>query len=225
MEYLFDTANLEAIETYSKYIPITGVTSNPSIIKKEGKVDFFSHMKTIRQMIGRDKTFHIQVSGQDYESMMADADTILNRIDDQVYIKVPVTLEGLQVMRALKSQNVHVTATAIYTRMQGFLALETGADYMAPYYNRMENNSIDPESVINAFAMMIDKYGYKTKILAASFKNMGQVDKALLAGAQAATIGVDIIKSAFANPMIDKAVTDFCADWQFVYGDKMISQL
>ena len=225
MEYLFDTADLAAIETYSKYIPITGVTSNPSIIKKEGNIDFFSHMKKIRQLIGPDKTFHIQVTGQDCDSMMADADTILNRVDDQVYVKVPVTLEGLQVMRTLKAQKIHVTATAIYTEMQGFMALEAGADYMAPYYNRMENNNIDPEAVIRAFAKIIDKYGYKTKILAASFKNMGQVNKAFMAGAQTATMGVDIIKSAFANPMIDKAIADFSADWQSVYGNKLISQL
>lgn len=225
MEYLFDTANLAAIETYSKYIPITGITSNPSIIKKEGNIDFFPHMKKIRRLIGPDKTLHIQVTGQDYDSMMADVDAMLNRVDDQVYVKVPVTLEGLQVMRNLKSQNIHVTATAIYTEMQGFLALEAGADYMAPYYNRMESNNIDPESVIGAFSKMINQYGYKTKILAASFKNMGQVNKALLAGAQSATIGVDIIKSAFDNPMIDKAVSDFSADWQSIYGDKLLSQL
>ncbi len=225
MEYLFDTANLKAIETYSKFIPITGVTSNPSIVKKEGKIDFFSHMNAIRQMIGMDKTFHIQVTGRDYDSMMADADAILNKVDDQVYIKVPVTLTGLEVIRALKAQNIHVTATAIYTEMQGFLALESGADYMAPYYNRMENHNVDPQAVIRAFAHMIDKYEYSTKILAASFKNMGQVNKAFLAGAQTATIDVSIIQGAFDNPHISKAVDVFSSDWKSVYGDKLISQL
>ena len=225
MEYLFDTANLEQIETFGKFIPITGVTSNPSIVKKEGKIDFFAHMKKIRELIGMERTLHIQVTGQDFTSMMADADAILEKVDDRVYIKVPVTLPGLQVIRALKERNVHVTATAIYTEMQGFLAMEAGADYIAPYYNRMENSGIDPRKVITSFAQMIKTYGYSTKILAASFKNMGQVNKAFLAGAQTATMGVDIIQGAFDNAMIQKAVDDFAQDWTSVFGPCLISQM
>lgn len=225
MEYLFDTANLEEIETYSRSIPITGVTSNPSIVKREGKVDFFAHMRKIRQLIGMNSSLHIQVTGQDLESMMKDAQAILENVDDKVYIKVPVTLEGLKVIRALKSRKIHVTATAIYSKMQGFLAMEAGADYIAPYYNRMENNGIDPGDVIRALAKMIEDHGYRTKIVAASFKNMGQVNEAFLAGAQAATMGVDIIQGAFDNPMIQKAVDDFGRDWESVYGKNLISQL
>lgn len=225
MEYLFDTANIEEIRTYSKYIPITGVTSNPSIVKREGKIDFFSHMKEIRSIIGENKSFHIQVTGEDYDTMMADADAILRGVDEQVYVKVPVTLEGLRVIRALKNQGVHVTATAIYTEMQGFFALEAGVDYMAPYYNRMENNNINPELVITAFSKMIKEYGYQTKILAASFKNMGQVNKAILAGAHSATLSVDIIRMAFDNPLIGKAVRDFNGDWAAIYGEETIESL
>lgn len=225
MEYLFDTANLEQIEAYGRFIPVTGITSNPSIVKKEGKIDFFSHMKKIRELIGLERTLHIQVTGQDFDSMMADAEAILEKVDDQVYIKVPVTLPGLQAIRELKAREVHVTATAIYTEMQGFLAMEAGADYIAPYYNRMENSGIDPQKVIASFAQMIKTYGYATKILAASFKNMGQVNKAFLAGAQTATMGIDIIQGAFENAMIQRAVDDFAQDWSSVFGDCLISQM
>ena len=225
MEYLFDTANIGAIRKYGEFIPITGVTSNPSIVKKEGKIDFFSHMREIRSIIGLDKTLHIQVTAQDYEGMMKDAEAILKNVDDQVYIKVPVTLEGLKVIRALHGRGVNTTATAIYTKMQGFLAMEAGADYIAPYYNRMENMGIDARDVVGSFAKMIRDYGYSTKILAASFKNMGQVNEAFMAGAQTATMGFDIIEGAFSMPSIQQAVDDFTEDWKSIFGDQLIMDL
>ena len=218
MEYLFDTANLEQIETYGRFIPITGVTSNPSIVKKEGKIDFFSHMKKIRKLIGMEKTLHIQVTGQDFESMMADAEAILEKVDDQVYIKVPVTLPGLQVIRALKARGVHVTATAIYTQMQGFLAMEAGADYIAPYYNRMENSGIDPQKVIASFAQMIKTYGYATKILAASFKNSRQVITLCEYGIGATTISPDVLDLLIKNDSVTAALNVFRRDFERVCG-------
>lgn len=225
MEYLLDTANLETIKKFVEYFPITGLTSNPSIVKKEGKIDFFAHMNEIRSIIGQNRTFHIQVTATDVKGMLRDADTILNKVDNHVFIKVPVTMEGLKVIRILKAKGINVTATAIYSKTQGFLALESGADYMAPYYNRMENLEIKPEDVIASFAKMISQYGYSTKIVAASFKNIGQVNKAFLAGSQAATVDPTVLAGAFSMPSIQKAVDDFTSDWQMIYGDKTIADL
>ena len=225
MEYLLDSANLETIKRFVEYFPITGITSNPSIVKKEGKIDFFAHMNKIRSIIGQNRTLHIQVTATDVEGMLRDADSILSKVDNQVYIKVPVTIEGLKVMKILKARGNNVTATAIYSKAQGFLALEAGADYMAPYYNRMENLEINPEDVIASFAKMISEYGYSTKIVAASFKNIGQVNKAFLAGSQTATVAPDVLEGAFAMPSIQKAVDDFTSDWQMIYGDKTIADL
>lgn len=225
MEYLLDSANLETIKRFVEYFPITGITSNPSIVKKEGKIDFFAHMNKIRSIIGQNRTLHIQVTATDVEGMLRDADSILSKVDGQVYIKVPVTIEGLKVMKILKARGINVTATAIYSKAQGFLALEAGADYMAPYYNRMENLEINPEDVIASFAKMISQYRYSTKIVAASFKNIGQVNKAFLAGAQTATVAPDVLEGAFAMPSIQKAVDDFTSDWKMIYGDKTIADL
>lgn len=177
MEYLLDTINLDDISRFCEYLPISGVTSNPSIIKKEGSIDFFSHMRQIRSLIGKEKTFHIQVTAEDTDGMLKDAEAILRHVDEGVSIKVPINWNGLKAMKHLKSQGVSVTGTAIYTINQGFLALEAGADYIAPYYNRMESLNIDPVDGIRAFASMIKQYGYGTKILAASFRNIAQVNK------------------------------------------------
>lgn len=225
MKYLLDTANLANIRRYAEIFPIAGVTSNPSIVKKEGKVDFFSHMKEIRSIIGPEKSLHIQVAAADTEGMLRDADAILNRVDSSVYIKIPATMEGLPAIRKLHEQGVHTTATAVYGRQQGFLAMEAGADYIAPYFNRMENMGLSADDVIASLAKMIRDYHYPTLILAASFKNSGQVERAFLAGAQTATVDPSILVSALAQPQITDAVRVFLDDWHSVYGDQTISEL
>lgn len=225
MEYMFDTANIELIEEGIKIFPITGVTSNPSILKKEGKIDFFNHFRKIREIIGMDKTLHIQVVAEDCEGILKEAKAILENVDDKVCIKIPVNAEGLKAIKILKAQGVSVTATAIYTVAQGLLAMEAGADFIAPYFNRMENMSINPREVIKAFADMIEKYNYPTKILAASFKNIGQVNDSFAAGAQTATMAPEILLDSLKMPAIQKAVDDFAADWEAVFGKVSITDL
>lgn len=225
MEFLFDSANLEAIRTYSQCFPITGVTSNPSIIKAEGKIDFYKHFKAIREVIGFDKTLHIQVLAETCEEILKEAELILQNVDDKVFIKIPTTEEGLKAMRALKDKGVGVTATAIYSKIQGFMAIAAGADYIAPYFNRMENLDIDPRDVIAAFAEMIARTGSHTKILAASFKNVAQVNDAFLAGAHTATVQPSLLHDAFSMAAIKKAVDDFSRDWKDTFGDVSFADL
>lgn len=225
MEYMLDTANIELIKECNKIFPITGVTSNPSIIKKEGKIDFFNHFRKIREIIGMDKTLHIQVVSKDVDGILKEAKTILENVDNKVCIKIPVNKEGLKAIRILKAQGVSITATAIYTTAQGLLAMEAGADFIAPYFNRMENMNIDPRKTIKTFADMIEKYNYKTKILAASFKNMGQVNDAFVCGAQTATMAPDILLDSLDMVAIQKAVDDFEKDWKSMFGDISIANL
>ena len=131
---------------------------------------------------------------------------------------MPVSPTGLTAMKQLKEEGFQITATAIYTVFQGLLAIEAGADYLAPYYNRMENLNIDPIEVIGQLAQAIECQQASAKILAASFKNVTQVAKALAAGAKAVTAGADIFAAGFANPSIQKAVDDFAADWESTQG-------
>lgn len=225
MKYLFDTVDLNEIGTYMSCFPITGVTSNPSIIKKIGRIDFFPHMLKLRELIGKERSLHIQVTAPTAEGMLAEAAAIRERIDDKVYIKVPVNEEGLKAIRALKKDGYPVTATGIYTKVQALMSLECGADYLAMYYNRMENADIDPVDAISTVAMMIDRYGYQSEILGASFKNMAQVNHAFEAGAQAVTVAPAILHDAFQMPAIKKAVDDFASDWKSIFGEKTIAEL
>lgn len=225
MEYLFDTANLEEIRKYGEIFPYTGVTTNPSIMKKEGKINFFQHCREIRSIIGGSRTLHIQVTALSADDMVKEADAILNKIDDKVFIKVPVTEEGLKAIKILKGHDIGVTATAVYSKAQGFLALEAGADYIAAYYNRMENMDIDGMAVIESMVKMTDRWGYKTKILAASFKNMGQVNRAFEAGAHCVTLQPGLLRDAVNMAAIGKAAEDFARDWKSVFGDVKIHEM
>jgi TalC/MipB family fructose-6-phosphate aldolase len=218
MELILDTANITEIKKYNDILNLAGVTTNPSIWIKEDREDFFEQMKEIRKIIGKEKSLHVQVVAKDYESMLKDAETILENIDDEVYIKVPTSAVGLKAMKELKNRGINVTATGIYTKMQAYLALNVQADYLAPYYNRMENHNIDAQDAIQEIANLINKHGLHSKILAASFKNVSQVTSAFEYGAQAITVAPDILDSALGLPTIQKAVDDFATDWEGLYG-------
>lgn len=219
MEFILDTANLTEIKKYNEMLNLSGVTTNPSIIKTFNIENFFEHMNEIRKVIGPDKSLHIQVVAKDYEGMIKDAETIVENVDQDVYIKVPTTSVGLKVMKELKRRNIKVTATGIYTKMQAYLAMNVEADYLAPYYNRMENHNIDPQEAIFEIANLMARSGSESKILAASFKNVNQVNAAFEYGAYAVTLGPEILDAALGLPTIQKAVDDFGTDWESLYGE------
>ena len=225
MKYLIDSANLDEIRALSEYLPIAGVTSNPSIVKKEGSVPFFAHMREIRSIIGNRRPLHIQVTATDYDGMMRDAEAVFRHVDEKVFIKVPVDFEGVKVIKALRRQGANVTATAVYGMDQAFMALEAGADCIAPYYNRMEALGVDAASVIGNIAGIIAHYGYETEILAASFKQPAQIDRAILAGAHSVTVAPDVLRSIFAKQVVADAVQAFSDDWTGLYGGKTLAEL
>ena len=219
MEFILDTVNLEEIKDGVDHMPIAGVTSNPSIVKQTSPEDFFGHMRKVREIIGKERSLHVQVISLDAETIVKEAHRILEEIDDQVYIKVPVSYEGLKAIKILKSERVNVTATAVYDLMQAYFALAAGADYIAPYVNRIGNLGADPMELISNLQDRIEDDGYDCKIVAASFKGVEQVKNAFNYGAEAITAPYAVLKQVFANPNIDKAVTDFNNDWYAVYGE------
>ena len=225
MKYLIDSANLDEIRALSEYLPIAGVTGNPSIVKKEGSVPFFAHMREIRSIIGNLRPLHIQVTATDYDGMMRDAEAVFRHVDEKVFIKVPVDFEGVKVIKALRRQGANVTATAVYGMDQAFMALEAGADCIAPYYNRMEALGVDAASVIGNIAGIIAHYGYETEILAASFKQPAQIDRAILAGAHSVTVAPDVLRGIFAKQIVADAVQAFSDDWTGLYGGKTLAEL
>ncbi|HML50139.1 MAG TPA: fructose-6-phosphate aldolase [Propionicimonas sp.] len=218
MEILFDTANLADIAAMTPIYPVDGVTTNPSILKAEGRIDFYAHFRRIREIIGFDRTLHVQVLAQDSAGIIADAHRLLEMIDDQIYVKIPTTEPGIQAMRLLRDEGVHVTATAVYSKTQGILAIAAGANYVAPYFNRMESLDIDTVSTIRALSTFIDRQGADCRIMAASFKNVAQVSAAFEAGAAAVTLSPMLLRAALSAPDVREAVTVFAADWYNTFG-------
>ena len=218
MEFIIDTVNLEEIKEAVEYMPIVGVTSNPSIVKMTSPENFFEHMREIRKIIGKERSLHIQVISKTCEEMIQEAHRIREEIDEQVYIKVPMSYEGIKAIQQLKAEGVRVTATAVYDLMQAYMALSAGADYIAPYVNRIGNLGGDPMNLIQELSQRIVIDGYDSKIVAASFKGVQQIKDAFNHGAQSITAPVGILKQIFMNPNIEKAVDDFNKDWYAMYG-------
>lgn len=223
MEILLDTANLEQIRKYTELYEITGVTSNPTIISRE-KAEFWPLLTEIREIIGN-RQLHVQVTADTWEEMLREAGCIQRRLGKDVYIKVPATEQGICAMKYLKANGSKVTATAVYTTQQAMMAASVGADYVAPYFNRMNNLNIDSKKVIGDMAKLFGNHRKPTRILAASFKNTEQVLDALTAGAHAVTVSVDLLKTMVENAIIDFAVEGFKKDWIKTYGDKKIYEL
>lgn len=221
MEFIVDTVNLEEIKDAVEHMPIVGVTSNPSIVKQTSPENFFEHMRKIREIIGMERSLHVQVISKNSDEMVAEAHRILKEIDDQVYIKVPVSYEGMKAIKTLKAEGVKVTATAVYDLMQAYMALAVNVDYIAPYVNRIGNLGADPMDLISNLSDRIAVDGYNTKIVAASFKGVQQVRDSFNFGAHAITAPVAVLKQIFANPNIEKAVDDFNKDWYAMYGENV----
>ena len=224
MELLLDTANLEAIRKYCDYYNIIGVTTNPSILSRE-KGPFFETCARIREIIGQEKQLHVQVTGRSCEEMLKEAEVITQRLGKDVYIKVPVIEEGVKAMKLMKARGLRVTATAVVSVQQAFLAGSVGADYVAPYVNRMENLSIDPYEAVARIREIFDNQGITTKILGASFKNTQQVMRVYEMGAEAVTVGPELLTTMCSNAVTDLWVENFEKDWINLYGDRRIYEL
>lgn len=225
MEFLLDTANITEIKKYKDIIPLSGVTTNPSILKKEGKTDFFDRLLKIKNILGPSRSLHVQVVATETEEIVADAHKILNILGKETYIKIPVNEAGLAATKILKSENVKITATSIYTELQGYLAIAAGADYLAPYYNRMMSSNIDANKVINGFNSLIIRENLQTKILAASFHTVSQITAAIESGSHAVTIAPSLIEEGLELHIINDAILDFTTDWESIYGKTRIYNL
>ena len=218
MKLIIDDANLDAIKELYEYFPIDGVTTNPTILSKEGK-NPYEVLMAIRDFIGPDAELHVQVVGRDAETMYEEAHMIRKRLGEKTFIKVPVTREGLKAIKILKKHDFTETATAIYTHMQAFLAGKAGADYAAPYVNRIDNLGVDGIREAKEIHDIFRNNGLKTEVLAASFKNSQQALELAKHGVGAATISPDVIEGLVAIDADYHAVDVFIKDFESFCGE------
>lgn len=217
MEIVIDSANIETITKLIDYYPIAGVTTNPSIIVKERR-PFLPLLRDIRSVIGNEKMLHVQVLSSNATEMVEEALYNRDQIGGNYYAKIPVTPEGIKAIKELKQKDIQILATTIYTPMQALIAAKAGADYVAPYVNRIENLSGNGTKVVEEIRNIFDKHNLSCKILAASFKNVRQVKEVCLAGAHAITASREIIESFLSHPSTRADIEKFRDDWQQFYG-------
>ncbi len=217
MKLLIDDANIEKIKAIYKYYPVDGVTTNPSILAKCGG-NPYDVLAEIRAFIGEDAELHVQVISDTAEGMIAEAGRIAAAFGKNTYVKIPSTPEGFAAMQALSAQGYLITATAIYTPMQAYLAAKSGAHYAAPYINRIDNLGADGIETAKRIQDIFDNNGFATKILAASFKNSQQVQALCEYGVGAATIAPDVIEGLVKNASVSGAVAAFTADFEKLCG-------
>ena len=216
---LIDSADIKKAKEIEKYYTIAGITTNPTILSKiEGTLE--NKLKELKEFTYGKYEVHIQTTESEVEKIVEEAKKLRDYFGESFYIKIPVTKVGLEAIKLCSKENIRVTATAILTAMQALAAAKNGANYVAPYVNRMENVGQDAkEAILEISNLLID---YPTEILAASFKNVKQVQDILRCGAEAVTIAPEIIEASIWHPYTDKSVFDFEKDWGNRFGDKKI---
>lgn len=216
MDYYLDTADLSAIRKILEVFPIDGVTTNPSILAQENRPPL-DQLREIQRLIGSDKQLFAQVIAGESEGMIRQGSQLLDEVSDQLIIKIPVSLEGLKAIQYFHQQNVKTLATAIFTSQQGMWASKAGAAYLAPYVTRIDNMSSDGIAVTQELLQIIDHYHFNTKVVAASFKNVKQVQQLSAVGCHAATLAPDVLEASFGHEGTVKSLEGFEHDWKKSY--------
>lgn len=217
MEFILDTADLEAVKQLDELLTIEGVTTNPSIITKSGKTPE-QVIKEFVEYLRPEQKFFVQVVSTDYEQMLEEARYICSLRPKDTYVKIPVTHNGYKAIKQLKSEGLGVLATAIYSADEAFLAAMNGADYLAPYVNRMCNYGDGIGQVLDLLQMLETQGFENTKVIAASFKNVEQVHALIAAGIQSVTVPPEVVFTMIDHPGTKIAVDEFSVAWREAYG-------
>lgn len=216
MEFYLDTANLEEIKLLNDILWIDGVTTNPTLIAKE-KRSMIDTLDEIIKTIGNHKIVHAQIVSRDYEGILEEAKFLSTKYKN-IYVKIPVTSEGLKAIKQLAEDGIKTTATAIFTVHQALLASKAGASYVAPYVNRLDNICGNGVETVKDIVSIFRAYGFKTKVLAASFKNSQQVLDTIKVGADGITVSDDVVKYMMEHPLTNFSVDNFIQDWENEFG-------
>jgi transaldolase len=210
MKIFLDSANLEEVRKLVDIGICDGVTTNPTLVAKQGE-DFKSVVTQIARIVRGPVS--AEVVATEFAGMMAEA-KVLAALDPNVVIKLPLTPEGLKVCGALSAANIKTNVTLCFQASQALLAAKVGATYISPFVGRLDDVSADGMQVVRDIRSIYDRYGFKTQILAASIRHPAHVVEAALAGADVVTAPFATIMQLFKHPLTDKGLDAFLADWQ-----------
>ncbi len=210
MEFFIDTANLEEIRRASEYGLVDGVTTNPSLVAKEGR-DFVEMIMEISRLVPG--PISAEVMSLEAEGMIEEA-VKLAGLGDNIVIKIPMTVEGLKAVKLLADKGIKTNVTLIFSPLQALLAAKAGASYVSPFVGRLDDIATDGMDLVQRIALIFDNYGYQTKIIVASIRHPRHVLAAAEMGADVATIPFKVMMQLAKHPLTDIGMERFMVDWK-----------
>lgn len=211
MKFFIDTANLDEIKEANELGLIDGVTTNPSLVAKEGDVDFKEHIAKICALVKGDVS--AEVTALDTAGMLAEGRE-LAKIASNVVIKVPLTLDGLKACRTFRAEGTKVNVTLCFSAAQALLAAKAGASYISPFIGRLDDIGQNGMQLIEEIVQIYANYQFDTEVLAASIRHPMHIVDCALAGADVATIPFKVITQLVKHPLTDKGLEGFLSDWK-----------
>jgi transaldolase len=211
MKFFIDTANLDEISEANEMGLIDGVTTNPSLVAKEGDVDFKTHLAKICATVKGD--ISAEVTALDADGMLREGREFA-AIAPNVVVKVPLTLEGLKACRQFTAEGTGVNVTLCFSPAQALLAAKAGAKYISPFIGRLDDVATEGMQLIRDILQIYANYGFNTQVLAASIRHPMHIVDCALAGADVATMPFKVIQQLVKHPLTDKGLEAFLEDWK-----------
>lgn len=210
MKFFIDTANIDEIKEAAAMGLLDGVTTNPSLVAKEGR-DFKELLNEIVEVV--DGPISAEVVSTDYNGMMKEAKE-LAAIHKNIVIKIPLIPEGIKAVKALSAEGIKTNVTLCFSASQALLAAKAGATYISPFVGRLDDISHSGMQLIEQIITIYDNYGYQTEVLVASIRHPLHLVEAAELGADVATIPFAVIKKLFNHPLTDSGLDKFLSDWK-----------
>ncbi|SHH86024.1 fructose-6-phosphate aldolase [Clostridium intestinale] len=210
MKFFLDTANVDEIKRINELGLVDGVTTNPTIISKEGR-DFEEVIKEICSIV--DGPVSAEVISLEAEGMVKEA-RVLAKWASNVVVKVPMTEEGLKAVNILSKEGIKTNVTLVFTVAQGLMAAKAGATFVSPFLGRLEDIGTDSLALIKKLRKVLDFYGYKSEIIAASVRGLKHVEDVAEVGAHIATIPGSLFPKLWSHPLTNSGIEQFLSDWE-----------
>jgi transaldolase len=212
MKFFIDTADVEAIKKYHAWGVVDGVTTNPSLIAKEG-VKFEERIKEIVKIV--DGPISAEVTATDMKGMLEEARKFA-KWHKNIVIKIPMIDEGLKALKVLSAEGIKTNVTLVFSSAQALLAAKNGATYVSPFVGRLDAINEDGMEIVEDIVEMYKNYGFDTQVLVASVRHVGHVVESAVIGAHVATIPPKILDELIKHPLTDKGLEAFLKDWEKV---------
>jgi transaldolase len=217
MKLFIDTANVEDIRKANDMGVICGVTTNPSLIAKEGR-DFNEVIKEITSIVDGPISGEVKATTTDAEGMIKEGREIA-AIHPNMIVKIPMTAEGLKAVKVLAAEGIKTNVTLIFSANQALLAARAGATYVSPFLGRLDDINQPGIALIEDIVTIFENYGLETEIIAASIRSTVHVNDCALAGADIATIPYSVIEQMTKHPLTDQGIEKFQKDYKAVFGE------